>query len=190
MCAMLLCVLPLIPLRTLDKKHFCWWSFLIEQTLNLWYHVYDTLLLIGRHINSVYPPRSVYPFWSRCYFGSRAAMTDCYVDMPWSLSSHAFCDSVAQGGASQKKTPHHGAHTLLRDPLILLLRPKQQLGRLERRGDGHCPTKQHSQPGQIRFRPERTLIRGTFCLKKDKPFHPETSKETPWLDSATDSVCP
>lgn len=66
---------------------------------------------------------------------TQAMVTDCYVDRPQSLSSHAFCGSVSQSSASQKKTLHHGAHTLVRSPLIPLLRPQQQLRRLETRID-------------------------------------------------------
>lgn len=51
------------------------------------------------------------------------------------LSSHAFCGSVSQRSASQKKTLHHGAHTAVRSPLIPLLRPRQQLRRLDTRAD-------------------------------------------------------
>lgn len=68
---------------------------------------------------------------------SQAVVTDCYADRPQSLSSHAFCGSVSQSSASQKKTLHHGAHALVRSPLIPLLRPQQQLRRLETRGHRH-----------------------------------------------------
>lgn len=60
-------------------------------------------------------------------------VTDRYTDGPHSLSSHAFCGSVSQRSVSQKKTMHHGAHTLERSLLIPLLRPRQQLRRLDTR---------------------------------------------------------
>lgn len=60
----------------------------------------------------------------------------CWQPM-WPLSSQAFCSSASQGSDSQKKTLHHRTCALLRSPLIPLLRPKQQLWRLERRGHRH-----------------------------------------------------
>ncbi|KAK1906604.1 Dynein heavy chain 1 axonemal [Dissostichus eleginoides] len=63
---------------------------------------------------------------------THAVVTDSYVDRPQSLSSHAFCGS--QSSASQKRRCIMGP-TLVRSPLIPLLRPERQLERLDRRGE-------------------------------------------------------
>lgn len=52
-----------------------------------------------------------------------------------SLTSQAFCVSVSHGSASQKRRCIMGP--TIRSPVIPLLRPKQQLARLERRGHRH-----------------------------------------------------
>lgn len=114
-----LCVPPLIPLRTFET---------VTSLLMAILHLADTESMIsclhccssGDTLALVCHSRTVYLLWSRWNFGSRVVMTACYVDRLHTLSSHSFCDSVAQSGASQKKTLHHGAHTLLRSLLIPL----------------------------------------------------------------------
>lgn len=97
------------------------------------------------------------------------------------MSSHAFCGSVSQSGASQKKTLHHGAHTLVRSPLIPLLRPKQQLGRLEARTPTHTLTLSFAATSPARrdpvetgggFHQERTLTGASASI------HPRLARIT------------
>ena len=47
-----------------------------------------------------------------------------------------------------KKMLHHGAHALVRSPLIPLLRPEQQLARLERRGHRRTHTDSPTRPAR------------------------------------------